>query len=577
MPDPTLGTDLGDPERFEALLAALTAFLGDDWLSAVHEIPDLSAVKERAGDSQDGENFLRALRAHTSTAADAQTAQDRSDVQLRLLLGAIAVVVGQVADIEGSARVRRELRDRARAWQFEAFFDKLFECEAALHWSRSSGVSSVAFPSGPHPDVWTDIAVADRTLRYPHECKRIQPHDPRGQRLDDFADVVEQRIRALWTTMGALKCTVWLHAPADEIEVEAVLADLADLAALARAAATPVWHTRSDANGTYQLCLALAPEFNDLEPRPVLLPDIPAHPVLRVVTETEYLGSACDPCRLKYVLSVRSDVLPNRIGAFERNLAKALRQIPESQTGLAGIVNVRLRPPRDLGDLYEADAIARRLLSSREGAHVSLVCLCWNELEREEGPVRVDGVLPGRDVREMRHLRAHYVAAPRSPVDFSPLDTGAARFPPADGVLMRDPGTGTIAPVPLAVLALLDAPVTAEPDLSPTDDALAEAGTLYFELEAPYRQDLNQIVRVFALRDRVFMAQLAADWTFRVIEFAQKAPARVATVDLRAWLGQTEFIFWLRDVARGWSLKAGHADGVTTVTVKSVSIPRAFL
>ena len=119
MPDPTLGTDLGDPERFEALLAALTAFLGDDWLSEVHDLPDLSAVKERVGDSQDGENFLRAFRAHTSTAADAQTAQDRSDVQLRLFLGAIALVVDQVVVLEGSARVRKELRDLARAWKFE--------------------------------------------------------------------------------------------------------------------------------------------------------------------------------------------------------------------------------------------------------------------------------------------------------------------------------------------------------------------------------------------------------------------------------------------------------------------------
>jgi hypothetical protein len=569
--------DMGDTDRFDSLVRGLALLVGEAWIDEVRRLPDLRALGAKAGDCQEGTNFLRALRAHASGADDPQAVQDRADPQLRLNLGCIALLVDQVQAIEGGARIRAQLGDLAVAWQFDRFFDRLFEAEAALHWSRSSGVTRIVFPVEAHPDFWSDLAVAGRTFPYPHECKRIQSEDPHGRALNTLAESVEHRVRELWSTIGALKLTVWLHVPAEQIRADALLTDLAHLAAQAQADGSTAWHTRSDANGSYQVSLARAPEWGDFASRTIELPDIPACPVLRVCTETKYRATALDPVRLKYVVSVRSDVLPRRIGAFERNLTKALRQLPKSAAGVPGIVNVRLRPPRDLGDLYEADAIVRRVLESDAGHDLALVCLFWNESEREEGPWRATGELPERDVTALWHLRVHYVSASRVPIDFSPIDSGANRFPPIDGVLMRDPSSGTLVPVPQDVVALLDDPASIDTLLVPASEARQNAATLYFKLEQPYCKDITQVARVFTVADRVFLATFAGDWCFRVIEFANREPVRVATIDLRAWLGQSEFLITLRDANRDWSLTSGFADGVREARVKSAAIPRAFL
>lgn len=577
MPVDATMVNMGDDEAFARAVRALVDMLDPEWLSEVYALSELHEVQSRAAGSVDGENFLRALRAHTSAATDAQTSRDRADPQLRLLLGGIALVVDQTRAFEGSERRHRDLRDRVRAWRFEAFFKTLFECEAALHWGRSAGVSGVAFPDGHHPDVWTDVPVAGRVLRYPHECKRLDPSGQPERGTEELADKLEQFVRALWGQIGALKVTVWLHAAADHIDVAALFAHLETLARQSADEGSTAWRTQADADGQYQVSVARAPEYDELASRPIDLTDVPSQPLLRVCSESTYLGTTQDPARLKYAISLRSDVLPRRIGAFERNLVAALNQIAAEAYDVPGIANIRLRPPRDLGDLYEADSIARRVLASSEGQHLALVVLFWNEAEREDGDSLVVGGQHGREVTAFWHLRAHYVTAHRSPIDFTPLDSGATRFPPADGVLMRDPGSGTIVPLPHEVLALLDDPLFVEPLPGSEGNDSATAATLYFKSAVPYKLDVAQIVRVFSVSSRILMAAFTLDATFRVIEFVGREPVRVATVDLRAWLGQTEFIFWLRDADGDWSLKAGHADGITEARARSVRVPRAFL
>ena len=72
------------------------------------------------------------------------------------------------------------------------------------------------------------------------------------------------------------------------------------------------------------MSIALAPEFRELTSRRIDLPDIANVPIRRVCAESKYLGTPLDPVLLKHALSVRSGLLPHRIGAFERNRRKAV-------------------------------------------------------------------------------------------------------------------------------------------------------------------------------------------------------------------------------------------------------------
>lgn len=570
------GINLGD--GFSELTNRVAELLDPEWLhqaSALNTLPELGA---RCRGSQDGELFVRAVRAHLLNLEGPQVERDRADPALRLRFGSVALVVSALTCVAGGDRVLRELRDLVQAWQFERFFDKLFEAEAAVYWMNGGSASGVCFPEEAHPDFWSDLAAGSFVFRFPNECKRIEPRDPAGRALDAIADAIEAHVRAKHGSAGPIKLTLWTHQAHPAIAIDRLTAEIDELVAQASNHGTAsTWRTCSDPSGAYQLSVALAPEFGELASRRIDLPDIPNVPIVRVCAESTYLGTPLNPVRLRYALSVRSDRLPRRIGAFERNLAKAVEQLSHSGGGLPGIVHVRLRPPRDLGDLYEADEIARRVLQSENGQNVALVCLYWNESERTEGQEVATHAGSGREVTEYWHLRAHFVAGRRQPVDFSPIDSAAKRFPPADGRFIRDPSSGALTPVPQDFWDLLANPMELV-ELDATLDAEGrDTATIYFELTAPLDGDLRAPVRCFRVAEKPFIAMFAGDWTFRVIEFQGDAPRRQATIDMRVWRGETEFIFTIRNASGNWFLTAGHADGRTEARAASCAIPGAFL
>ncbi len=569
------GINLDD--GFSELTNRLAELLGTDWLEQAAALASLEEVSLRCRRSVDGELFVRAVRAFLLKVAGPQADRDRTDRALRLRFGSVALVVRALASIAGGDNVLRELRDLVRAWQFERFLDKLFEAEAALYWMNGGSASRICFPEEAHPDFWSDLAAGPCVFRFPNECKRIEPRDPAGRALDAIAEAVEAHIRAKHGSASPIKLTLWTHRADSAIAIDRLAAELDELVAQAtRNVASSAWRTCSDPSGAYQLSIALAPEFGELVSRRIDLPDIPSVPIVRVCAESTYLGTPLDPVRLKYALSVRSDRLPRRIGAFERNLRKAVEQLRQSEGGLPGIAHIRLRPPRELGDLYEADAIARRVLQSEAGQHVALVCLYWNESERTEGQQVATDAGPGREVTEYWHLRAHFVAGRGQPVDFSPIDSAAERFPQADGRFIRDPSSGALTPVPLDFWDLLANPMELE-ELDATLDAEGrDAATIYFELTSPLDGDLRAPVRCFRVAEKPFVAMFAGDLTFRVIEFHGDAPRRQATIDLRTWRGETEFIFTIRNASGNWLLTAGHADGQTEARAVSCAIPGAF-
>lgn len=570
------GINLG--KNFSELVDRLAEVLSSEWLGEVADLAGLPEINSRCRGSEDGALFVRGVRAHLLKVAGPQADRDRADHTLRLRFGSVALVADALLNIAGGNRLRDELSDLASAWQFERFFDKVFEAEAGLYWMNGGSASQICFPGEPHPDFWSDLPAGQRVFRYPNECKRIEPRDPTGRALDATADFIEAHIRANHGSVGAIKLTLWTHHAPSTLDVARLAVEIDNLVTQARGrgVGTP-WCTCSEPTGSYQLSVAVAPEFAELASRRIDLPDIPSVPILRVCTESTYLGTALDPVRLKYALSVRSDLLPHRIGAFERNLRKAIEQLRHSDAGVPGIAHIRLRPPRDLGDLYEADAVARRVLQSESGQHVALICLYWNESEREEGrEVATDAGL-GREVTEYWHLKAHFIAAHRRPVDFSPIDSAATRFPPADGRFVRDPSSGALTPVPREFWDLLATPMELEVLDAALDAEGRDAATIYFELTSPLDGDLKVPVRAFRVGEKPFLAMFGGDWTFRVIEFRGDVPRRQATIDLRAWLGETEFLFTIRNASGNWTLTAGHADEHTEARAASCAIPGAYI
>ena len=162
-------------------------------------------------------------------------------------------------------------------------------------------------------------------------------------------------------------------------------------------------------------------------------------------------------------------------------------------------------------------------------------------------------------------------------VDFSPIGSAAKRLPAVDGRSIRDPSLGALTPVPQEFWDLLANPMELQAVDATLDEEGRDAATIYFELTAPLDSDLRAPPFAFRVADNPFIAMFAGDWTFRIMEFDGDTPRRQATIDVRAWRGETEFIFTIRSASGNWLLTVGHADGRTEARAASCAIRGAFL
>ena len=560
------GIDFGDAERFGRAVEALVQILGEDWLD--QRIAALRPLSSGVR-PDDGDRLLRALSEYPAMLEAIRLRQRPPDSDAHLFLAMAAMVAAQCARSPGGERFAKKLRDLARADQFSKFFDTLFEGEAALYWREEMRAESIEFPQANHPDFWATVRLQETPVQIANECKRVSPSDLQELAREALAVRLDEEVRRLWATHGALKVIVWLHAPTTGIDEAGLLDVLRCTAADARKIPS-AWCTAGAPTGEFQVSVALAPEQGEWAEREIKVEDVPAVGPLRICIETRYLGKPQDPARLKYVLSIRSDILPNNIRAFERNLVDAVRQLTGSNSaGVTGAANIRIRPPRALGDLFEADAIVRRILRESSAAHVGLVILYWNETKRQEGEWRAVEDHTERDVQASYTLQTHVIAGTPRPIDFRSIDSATQRFPPHDGVVMRDAETGSLAPISKEVLAFLD---------DNSQEINDDAATIYLSLKEPFPQNVSrEVTGAIKAGSRVLVPVFDDTRHMRVIEFEDWEPVRVATLDLRAWEGERELLFHVRWTVNGWTVGSSSPTSRGEVIANAVPLRQAFL
>jgi hypothetical protein len=469
-------------------------------------------------------------------------------------------------------RARRLLRAR----QFEQFEDALFEAEAALYWDQQRPpVESVQFArSGHHPDFWITARVGRCATRIPVECKRLQPHAPDETTLEMLGAYLAKELHDIVETLAPGRMIIWLHDDPVSFTREELVASLRRVVerAVTRNADKSQWTTECVLEGRVQISFALAGDDGELLPREIRIPDVPIRGPLHQILELKHDGTPHPPVRLHCVLSLRSDALPSRIGAFERNLYKAVQQIANAPTEIPGIVCMRLRPPRALGDLFEADGIVRRLLREKSCSHIALVALFWNEDERIGEDAR--SADDRSAVRQMRHLKAHFISNPLSQLNFNAIDSSVGAFPPfGNGVMLRDPDTGSITPVPERLFEALEKAV----GLEGSDDD-SGAATLYMKLAQPLPPNVELGgVGVIKAGKRAFVPFLSTDENLRVVEFRGRVANRQATLDLRALRGEHDLLVVVRWDGETWSVAARSNDAMDPILAQSVPVPRVFL
>lgn len=312
------GINLGDPVTFQRVVKHLIATIGEKWLGT--RLAALSGGQNAPLPWDDGSRLLTALSDYPAMLRALEGGLSPRDPHLMLHLAMVAWVVSECSVRPGGARFNKKLRRLARADRWSAFFDTLFEGEAALYWRDEMRATRVEFPTGSHPDFLATADLYGREFSIPNECKRIEPVERRESDLDGFAALLEPKLRAWVNDHAPIKVVVWLHDEATRIsdtDVLQLISELATKALLPSCAGR--WLAASDSEGLFQVSVADAGEAGELRERSIAIKDVPAVGPLFVRTKGVYLGKPQDPVSLAYVLSVRSDVLPNRIGALERN------------------------------------------------------------------------------------------------------------------------------------------------------------------------------------------------------------------------------------------------------------------
>jgi hypothetical protein len=375
---------------------------------------------------------------------------ERHNIQHLLEFAFTAGTILYAAERPGGEFFIERIRALSEAGAGAGYHDLLFEGEVAVYFQQQVGAARVEFEAGPHPDLWVTLGSEQNKLRVPVECKRIQPIDLKSVSEEALATRLEDALVEFERERFPIKVIVWLHGEPKDSTAGEIIQLVRDLM---RVVSDPIsdvgWKTASTADGLVQVSAASLGEFGEMREREIRIDDVPAKGSHRIRIQTVYLGKSQDPARARLVLSVRNDAIPARVGAFERNLHKAIHQLALSALkGLPGIICIRLRPPRGLGDLYEADRIVRRKLQESSAEHVTLVGLFWNEAERTEGQqiVQEDGSW-FREVEVKYSLVPYFIANPSSRLKSTHLDSLSQRFPAPPEIVIRDPETGELTPV----------------------------------------------------------------------------------------------------------------------------------
>lgn len=501
--------------------------------------------------------YVAALR-HLD-AGRALEGSSQSEIQNLLAAASAGHVLNAASRMPGFEARYKTLKELAAAGQFERFLDTLFEAESAVHFVEQMGSCAAGFEAGAHPDLWAWFEQDECATAYPCECKRIEPIDRVQEQQEALAAALEVAIDEAGVAPSVI--LVDLHEKAARVDAEELVTVIRHIEPRLDTSGSS-WITASAPDGKFQITMRYLGELAEMKRRPALLPDIKPSGSMRVRTETIFEGSDQDPVAMRSVIRLRSDRLPDRIGAFERNLTKAVEQLRRlASAHSCGFITVRLRPPRGLGDLYEADQIVRRVLAERTAWHVGLVVLLWNEGEEVREQLHAEAVHRTAVYR----FQAHYISNPLAPKDFSGLDSYAARFPPIPYPMLRDPGSGELVPLDITFMGDPSAEINV-----PDDEGHA---SLYFEFRDPYDGTFTgPLPSYLRWRGRKIAVAFIDDASIRCFEMVDGHFTHTATIDLRAWISRTRFLLMLEILNEGFLLKMPSPEEQEFIAAKSAKV-----
>jgi len=494
----------------------------------------------------------------------------------------ICRIINRCASLQNAEHILLRMRDSLRGGDLDAFEAAFFEMETASYWLDQMGAVEVGFgpPSG-HPDVWAAIMVGGGRLRLAIECKRVQPISSYLREFNTEAHTVEVAFDATVATHGPLKCIVWLHCPLEPPNSEHIAACVNGLASqLPADRPADEWITAGDHDGSYQVSVARLGAAAVFSSAGHSISDVPAEPTLFSRAESRRVSSTVVESRVKSLLGLRSDELPDRVGSLRANVSKAINQLSAHSPAEIGIVSVRIRRPSALGDLWEAERAVRGKLASQETDHVGLVVLFWDESETSLSPeTAVDNAGGGVERRVAYSLRPYFVSNPACRLRFGHIDSRSTVFLDPPSAFVRDPVGGDLRPISPqdfdAVETGGDLPSDLAEAAARVGELPQEAGdaTIYWRLAGPLGSHLDDVVmgviRAGARQFRVFLDRTAH---VRVIEITARAVRAVATIDVRAWLTQEELGLVLTWHPNGFVASLWFPDEQTRLKARSSEV-----
>lgn len=431
-------------------------------------------------------------------------------------------------------------------------------------------------PSG-HPDVLATLQVDSICVQIGIECKRVQPTSEEERLLAKLGTDLDSFLQTIVADHGSIKVIVWLHQPAVHAfaSMEALVRSLKlALKTLPLEASSDHWSTTGDSDGLYQVSVARLGPAAEFQSTTINLPDIPAYPPLFCRFEsTEIDGNQAT--RVKSVLSLRSDRLPDRIGNLRANVNGAVDQLRNNASQNVGAIAVRIRPPSAHGDLWEADRAVRNSLIQKSAGHVTLVSLFWDEKARQVE----NGVHHENSHRALMTLATYTIENPSSYIRLSGIDSQHTYFPSPPLAFARDPISGVINSIDPDELAEIEAggdlPTIISEALADLED-VSEAEdevTFYVELSSPIESiPPNTLMGVVRAGQRQFRAFIDDSTNLRVFEISKAQIKAVATIDLRAWLAEDNITLIFSWSTGNFCVSIWYPDGLSCLKVTASKV-----
>lgn len=236
--------------------------------------------------------------------------------------------------------------------------------------------------------------------------------------------------------------------------------------------------------------------------------------------------------------------------------------------------------PRKRGNsIFESDVVVRQAMCNKGADHVGLVLLHWSESDPAEGAEQVlDDDNSAREVRQDLSLQFYAIAGPNRRIDFSTIDSRSSRFPDEPPALIRDPNSGEMLPIPREELVrILDGSDVTEKQVLDADGngntSDEGAATVYLRPTPQFWANPTDLVSsVIRVRQRQFRTVFLSDLHCRTFEIRGGQIVSVATIDLRAWQGASELLYYVHWQAEDFLVEFLMPDEVTTLRAASCRI-----